>query len=796
MGTMTNRKRTKRNTETHSDGRPGYVGQNWSLSRIVTVDTGAAEIPELNVVGRPVPRIDGGMKTSGLQRFGADYYVPGMLHLKTIRSPHPHARVLNIDASAALEKPGVVAVITAANIKGMNRHGLAGPNRPSLIPVGDNVRYIGDPVALVAAETLELAEEAALLVKVDYEPLPAVFDPIEALEPTAPSLNYDRDDNIVSTYELERGDVEQALAESDVTIERTYRVPPQEHVQLEPEAGIATIDPDGYITIYAASQDPIYILRMVSQALAIPQNKIRVKSLASGGSFGVKSHVNVQVHLALAALVTKRPVKLVWTREESIMAHPHRHPAVLKYRLGANKEGRFTALDVDVVADSGAYPTSSKWVFNVMCNAVPGPYDFPHIRVQGKVVATNNPIKGTFRGYGDPQGFTPTEMTVDLLAKYLGMDPIELRLLNGHTEKSQPTQHGVQMDHPVMLRETIQQALEVAGPKPKPSRPEVKVGRGLACVMPSFDVAGGKWGAMAGTAANVEVLPDGNFVVRCGVSEIGVGITTVLAQVAAEEFGVDLKNVEIVFGDSLISPKAGPSVASRQAYTAGNAVRYACQKLRQRMIEIAARDLEVEPEQIFPAWGKFVVEGDSSRSMTVPEVAASMYNTGVDREAYHWFRATHAEYGHLYVTALVDLEVDLETGQIELLQVVNSHDTGKALNPLNVRGQLIGGGNQGIGWALMEDMQEQEGRIRAPSLTEYLTLTSMDIPPTYKVVIIEAPYPTGPYGAKGVGEHGMDSTPGAIMTAIHDATGIMMDEWPVKPEKLWRAIKSQANEQS
>jgi CO/xanthine dehydrogenase Mo-binding subunit len=771
------------------DGRPGLVGRDWSPSRIVPIDTRVMEIPELAVIGQPVPRIDGAMKTSGLQKFGADYYAPGMLHLKTVRSPHPHARVLKIDAGRALALPGVAAVITAADIRGTNRHGRAGPNRPALIPVGDNVRYIGDPVALVAAETLEQAEAAAEAVQVEYQPLPAVFDPALALEPGAPVLNYDRNDNIVSDYDLARGDVEAALAAAEMVIERTYRVPTQEHVQLEPEAGIAIIDPDGMLTIYAASQDPLYILRMVSEALGIPQTKVRVKSLAAGGSFGVKSHINVQVHLALAALVTQRPVKMVWTREESILAHPKRHPAVIRHRLGARRDGKFTALDVEVLADSGAYPASSKWVFKVLCNAVPGPYDFPNIRVRGKVVATNNPIKGTFRGYGDPQGFTPTEMSIDLLAAELGLDPVAIRLLNGHTQDSQPTQEGVHIDHPVMLGETVRQALEIAGPKPQASRPGVAVGRGISTVMPSFDVAGGKWGGMAGTAAAVEILPDGGIVVRCGVSEIGVGITTVLAQVAAEELGVDVKDVEIVFGDSLISPKAGPSVASRQAYTAGNAVRYACQKLRQRMIEIAARDLGVAPERIWHTWGKFVVEDEPARSMTIKQIGAAMYGTGIDREAYHWFRATHAEYGHLYVTALVDLEVDLETGQIEIVQVVNSHDTGKALNPLNVRGQLIGGGSQGIGWALMEDLLVKDGRILTPSLTEYLTPTSMDIPAYYKTVIIEAPYPTGPYGAKGVGEHGMDSVPGAILNAIHDATGIMVDEWPVTSERMWRALK-------
>jgi CO/xanthine dehydrogenase Mo-binding subunit len=603
-------------------------------------------------------------------------------------------------------------------------------------------------------------------------------------------LNYDRGDDLVSDYSLVRGDPEAALAASDVVIDRVYQVPTQEHVQLEPEAGLATIDPEGNLTVIAAGQDPIYVLRMISQALGVPQSKIRVRSIASGGSFGVKSHINVQVHLALAALVTGRPVKLAWTREESILAHPKRHPAEIRLRLGSTADGRFTALDAQILADSGAYPASSKWVFNVLCNAVPGPYDFPNIRVVGQVVATNNPIKGTFRGYGDPQGFTPTEMTIDLLAKRLGLDPVALRLKNGHTLQSQPTQHGVKLDHPVMLGETVRQALDIAGPKPEPSRPNVVVGRGLATVMPSFDVAGGKWGAMAGTGANVEILPDGNVVVRCGVSEIGVGITTVLAQVAAEELGVELERIQIVFGDSLNTPKAGPSVASRQAYTAGNAVREACRLLQQRMIEIAARDLEVTPAEVWHTWGRFVVEREPARSLTILQVAASMYNTGVDREAHYWFRASHAEYGHLYVTALADVEVDLETGQVEVLQVVNSHDTGKALNPLNVRGQLIGGGSQGLGWALMEDLIVRDGRILTPSLTEYLTPTAMDIPHAYKTVIIEAPYPTGPYGAKGVGEHGMDSVPAAVLNAIHDATGIMVSEWPVTPERLWAAMKS------
>lgn len=764
-----------------------------AVARVVPVETGVPRESELAVVGKPVARIDGPMKVSGLQRYGADYYFPEMLHVKVVRSPHAHAQVLKIDSSAASSQPGVVAVLTAADIQGENRTGLAGPHRPVLVPTGGKVRRVGDPVALVVALTAAQAENGAAKVDVQYQPLKAVFDPEDALLPDAPRLQDHLQDNVVGAYEFEQGQPDEALDSADYIVSAAFKVPSQEHAQLEPEAGVATIDPEGFITIYAASQDPIYVLRMVSESLGIPQSKLRVKSLPAGGSFGVRAHISVQAHLALAAQVTRHSVKLVWSREESILAHPKRHPARIKYRMGGDKHGRITVIDVDVLADSGAYETSSPWVFRTLCGGIPGPYDIPHIRVRGRVVATNNPVKGTFRGYGDPQGFTPTEIMVDLLAKRAGIDALEIRRNSGHTQDSQPTQHGVHIDHPVMLRATIDKALEAAGEKPAPSMPNRTVGRGIATVMPLFDTGGGQWGAMAGTAASLEILPDGGFVVRCGVSEVGVGITTVLAQIVSEEMGVPIESVSVVFGDSLASPKAGPSVASRQAYTAGNAVRRGCLQLRERMIEVAARDLGVEPERIWPAWGRFVVEGEPSRSISITELAFSMYNTGIDREARAWWRPEHAEYGHVYVTAVVDLEVDMQTGQIEILQVVNSHDTGKALNPLNVRGQLVGGGSQAIGWAIMEDLVVREGRIITPSLVEYLTPTSLDIPGVYRTVILEAPYPTGPYGAKGVGEHGMDVVPGAILNAIHDATGITLTEWPVTPERMWRAIREKAS---
>jgi CO/xanthine dehydrogenase Mo-binding subunit len=757
--------------------------------QVVPVETDVPRASELGVIGKPVPRIDGPMKVSGLQRYGADYYFPDMLFVKVVRSPHAHARVLGIDFSSAIKQPAVVSCISAEDIKGNNRTGLAGPHRPVLVPEGGNVHYIGDAVALVVARTAEQATDAARKVQVEYQPLKAVFDPAEALLPDAPQLQDHSQDNIVYTYDLEYGQPDEALEVAEHIVFSEFHVPSQEHVQLEPEAGVATIDQDGFITIYVASQDPMYVLRMVGESLGIPQSKLRVKALPAGGAFGGRAHIGVEVHLALAAQVTHHSVKLVWSREESILSSPKRHPAIIKYKMGGTKDGRIMVIDVDVITDSGAYETCSPWVLNVLCGGLPGPYDIPNIRVVGKAVATNNPISGAFRGYGDPQAFAVTEEMVDLFARETGNDPVQVRLASGHTQESTPTQHGVHIDHQVMLGEVVNQAMRIAGGKPESSSPSRKVGRGFATVLPLFDTAGAKWGPLAGTAASVEILPDGCVVVRCGVTELGVGITTVLAQIASEEMGVPMDEVGVVFGDSLTSPKAGPSVASRQAYAAGNAVRLACIQLRDRMVEIASRDLGVEREKILPTRGKFDVKGDPSKSISSRELAFSMYNTGINREAYVWWRPMHAEYGHVYVMAIVDLEVDLETGQIEILQVVNSHDIGRALNPLNVRGQLIGGGNQAIGWTIMENFVVEEGHVLSPSLVEYLTPTSLDIPGSYKTVLVEAPYPTGPYGAKGVGEHGMDAVPGAILNAIQDATGIMFTEWPVTSERLWRALQ-------
>jgi CO/xanthine dehydrogenase Mo-binding subunit len=771
---------TGKRQDSHEPGRSFHV---------IPVETEVPRASDLEVIGKPVPRIDGPMKVSGLQRYGADYSFPNMLFVKVVRSPHPHARVLGIDFSSALKQPGVASCISAEDIKGNNRTGLAGPHRPVLVPEGGMVRYIGDPVALVVAQTVEQATEAARKVKVEYQPIKAIFDPAEALLPDAPQLQDHSQDNIVSRYDLEYGQPDEALEVAEQIVFSEFHVPSQEHAQLEPEGGVATIDQEGFITIYVASQDPIYVLRMVSESLGIPQRKLRVKALPAGGAFGGRAHIGVEVHLALAAQVTHQSVKLVWSREESVLSSPKRHPARIKYKMGGTKDGRITVIDVDVLADSGAYETCSPWVLNVMCGGIPGPYDIPNIRVVGRAVATNNPISGAFRGYGDPQAFTVTEVMVDLFAKETGNDPVQVRMTSGHTRESTPTQHGVNMDHEVMLGEVVNHAIRIAGEKPESSSPSRKVGRGFSTVLPLFDTAGAKWGPLAGTAASVEILPDACVVVRCGVTELGVGITTVLAQIASEEMGVPMDDVHVVFGDSLTSPKAGPSVASRQAYAAGNAVYLACIQLRDQMVDIASRDLEVDREKILPTRGKFVVKGDPSKSISIHELALSMYRTGINRESHVWFRPEHAEYGHVYVMGIVDLEVDLETGQIEILQVVNSHDIGRVLNPLNVRGQLIGGGNQAIGWAIMENFVVEEGQILTPSLVEYLTPTSLDIPGSYKTVLVEAPYPTGPYGAKGVGEHGMDVVPGAILNAIYDATGIMFTEWPVTQERLWRAIQ-------
>ncbi|MEN8260700.1 MAG: xanthine dehydrogenase family protein molybdopterin-binding subunit [Pseudomonadota bacterium] len=742
----------------------------------------------LSVVGQPVRRVDAFEKVTGLLKYGIDLSTPDMLIACTKRSPYPHARILAIDTSRAELLPGVEAVVTAADVRGTNLHGIERQDQPVLVPLYDRVRMIGDPVAAVAARNREIAEEAVELIEVEYQELPVVATIEDALSPRAPLIHDGFERNVCSEYHYVRGNPDKILHESDVVVEDVFELPRQEHAYLEPEGGLAMIDAEGIITIAAGTQRPRFVLSAICEALGFSATKVRVVGTSTGGAFGGKADLSMQALIALLAHKTQKAVRLIWSRDESFLASTKRHPMIVHAKLGAMKDGRLAAFQADLLADGGAYASHSLRVAWAAGTYFPGPYHIPNLKIDAMSVFTNNPISGACRGSGQPQAVLVLESLMAEMSVRLEIDPVEFRLMNGLRMGMEPGSPRITLNYEPTLSQTLKQASEAAGPKPKSSILGKRIGRGIASAMPIFDISAEDGVDMRGVGASVELFPDGTALVRTGVPEIGNGITTVLVQVAAEELGLTLDKVSVLHGQTASTPDAGPVVASRQAYCSGNAVRLAAIDIRMRIMEVASEILNMPLESLEISGDYIIVPADAGRSVPLGEVTQVCHRSGVDLVGKAWFAASHADAGHTFMTSIADVEVDEETGQVRVLKLVNAHDSGRALNPLNVKGQLIGGAMMGLGYALLEDFETENGRIAfPPRLHDYLFPTSLDGPDTWAPVIIEHPYDTGPYGAKGVGEHGTDTTPAAIMNAIYDAIGTRVNRLPALPERVRQA---------
>lgn len=736
-------------------------------------------------VGKAVTRLDGLDLVTGRAKFSRDFTLPGMLHAKTVRSPHPHARVLRICTDKVFSLGSPVVVATARDIRGINRFGSPIADQPVLVAEGETVKLVGDPVALVAAETEEAALQAAKLVEVEYELLDAVTDPEVACLDTAPLIHKSR---FCGEYEYKRGDVEKGFNEADVVVERVFLTPRQEHAFIEPEGGVAYLEPDGTVVIYAALQDPFTVRAMVARALGIKEHKVRAIIPPIGGAFGGKQTISIHIHAALLATMTGRPVRLVWTREESFLMHPKRHPSRIKGKIGLRRDGRITAYSADILFDAGAYAAQSPGVIYWAGQHAAGPYYIPNLHISGRAVYTNNPISGAFRGFGAPQAVTALERILDVAAKEIGMDAAEVRRRNALVQGQEPGLREVVLDGRVTLIDTIDRALEVAGPPPSQQTESKKVGRGIACAMPQFDVSAEPIQDLRGTGAVVEMFRDGTAQVRIGVVEMGTGITTVLRQIVAEELSIPIDDVSIIFGDSQLAPKSGPTVASRSVYTCGNAVRSACKALRQRLVEKASEIFGVKSHLIRLEDGFVYIKDQKESGIRIADLADRAFYEGVNLTSNVWFVGEHAGAGHTFVTTIADVEVDTGTGEVRVLKLVICHDAGRALNPLNLRAQLLGGATQSLGWAVMEDMITDGGKLMTPSLAEYYVPTSMDIPDEMQVVVVEEPYPTGPYGAKGAGEFGCFTTAASVLNAVANALGIEFYKFPVTPDRVWEEL--------
>jgi len=770
------------------------------IERVKVKPLPKVDLPPLRQVGRPLRRVDSLGKAVGATVYAGDFSMPNMLHAKVLRSPLPSARIRRLDVERARSIPGVATVLTGRDLPGARlstdlpgqtgRKERAGSAAPVLAT--DVVRFQGEPIALVAAETEEIAEEAISAIELDLEELPGVFDPEEALKPGAPKVY--GEDNVVARWRIRKGDLEKGMAEADLIVENTFRMPFVEHAYLEPEAGVAWVDDQGVINIRLCTQ-VVEHFRSVAKALGIPQNKVRIHGTMVGGGFGGKEDVTVEIFLALLARETKRPVKLVYTREESFVAQSKRHPFVITHRTGVKRDGRITAAEIRMIADSGAYPYLTPYVLLYATAMATGPYRIDNVSVESVAAATNQPFTSAFRGFGGPQAALAYEQQMDEIARKLGLDPLAVRRVN-YLKKGDETATGQRITSEVWLEETATRAIAGLG-EPTPSTKRRKVGRGFASYFQSY----GRITWFHDTSrAWVGLELDGTVTIRCGVPDIGAGQVNSLCQIAAELLGVPLERVTVYATDSALTPLAGTSTATRQLYMSGNAVYKAASVVRENLIGRAAKHFEVDEGAIDLADGRAFVVGDEARSIPLDELASACAADGIPLSNLALFKAPFTDgidpetgQGDIWPdftfgAQAVEVAVDTETGEVEIIKSVACHDVGRAINPAAVRGQIIGGSHQGLGYALMEEYIVKDGITQTPSLAEYLIPTSCDFPTT-EAIILESGSGIGPFGAKGIGEPSLTPAAPAVANAVADALGIRIHEVPLTPERVLAAIK-------
>jgi CO/xanthine dehydrogenase Mo-binding subunit len=750
-------------------------------------------------IGESVRRVDALGKVTGETLYPGDINFPNQAYMKILFAQRPHAVIRKLDTTKAEALDGVIAVFTAKDVP-VNEYGLIMPDQPVLCgpgsskPYSDRVRFIGDQVAIVVAETEEIAMQGRDLIEVEYEDLPVITDPLEARMPSAFVLHPERDSNIFCHYRIRKGDVEVAFSQAEVIIENEYRTPAQEHAYLQPEAGLSYIDEQGRITVEVAGQWTHEDQHQIAHALDLPQDRIRVIYPAIGGAFGGREDMSIQIVLALATwrLHQKgidRPVKIIWNREESIIGHHKRHAYIIKTRWGAMKDGKVVAAEVEVVADGGAYAyTSTKVMGNatLMCT---GPYEIPHVKVDSYAVYTNNIPGGAFRGFGGPQGAFAAESQMNHLAETLGLDSVEVRMRNVLRDDTLLSV-GSPLPKGVSLPEVIQAAAVKAGwqetpdgwssPKSQPVsdlpnagikqtqiqegslfsntqaiEPHLKRGIGFAC---SYKNVGFSFGFPERCWAAIELHGGTEIervIARHAGADVGQGAHTVFAQMAAESVGVPLEKVELVVSDTAMTGDSGSASASRMTFMAGNAIKGAA--------DIA---LEKWRNEDRPAIGEFIYNPPRTTPFD-PETGQCNPN-----------------FAYGYVAQAVLVEVDTETGHIRIVDVICADDVGRALNPQQIEGQIEGAVVQAAGYVVLENFIQKDGYVLTPHLSTYLIPSVLDIPERVHSLIIEYPDPIGPWGVRGMAEMPFLPLAPAVISAVHDATGVWFNEFPLIPERV------------
>ncbi|BAJ62613.1 xanthine dehydrogenase family protein molybdopterin-binding subunit [Anaerolinea thermophila] len=766
------------------------------------------------VIGASVPRLDVREKVTGAAVYADDIqFGPGLLHCRVKRSPIPHGIIKRIDTSKAEKLPGVKVVVTGADFP--DRIGLYLKDRH--IFARDRVRFIGEPVAAVAAVTEEIAEKALELIDVEYEELPGVFDPVYGASPEAPLLHpelgtYEYPNfifpkpgtNIANHFKIRKGDTEAAWPQCAAIVEHTFRIPHVQHVPIEPHVAVAKAEENGQVTLWASTQSPFAQRALIAKALHIPESKLRVIAPFVGGGFGCKAGVTMEaIPVAVALKLPGYPIKLRLTREEEFYTNFVRQGLVIKIKVGCDKDGNLLALENTMYWDGGAYTEYGVNVTRAGGYSSTGPYDIPNVKTDSMCVYTNHPVGGAYRGFGMAELHTGIDQAMDMLAEKIGMDRVEFFKKNcirgGDVLATGMVIHDVGIEDCI---DAVAKDLNW-GVKEKPSGPNKVRGKGIALAW--------KAPAMppnAGSSAIVKLNADGTVDVSVGGQEIGQGTFTVMAQIAAETLGVPYENVRVTGPiDTRYSPYEWQTVASRLTWSMGNAVRNAALDARQKVLNVVAEAWQQDPKELDIKNG-YVISYRTEDTMPLKDVVVygipkpndqgwiggpivgtgsfmPTYVTGLDPETGQGDRAVVH-----YTTGAqgVDLEVDLETGQITILKAVSAFDVGKAINPELVKQQMEGGMVQGLSSAIFEECKLEKGVMRNPSFVDYRIATAIDVPPIMDTFIIEHAQDDGPFGARGIGEHPLVPSIAAVASALRDALGIRITNPPFSAEKVYLAL--------
>jgi len=741
----------------------------------------------MSYLGRSVKRIDALGKVTGETRYPGDINLPNQVYMKILFAKRPHAIIKSIDTSLTEALDGVIAVYTAKDVP-VNEYGLIMPDQPVLCGPGsdklhaDRVRFVGDQVALVIAETEEIAAKGRELIKVVYEDLEVVTDPIDAKRDGGVWLHPEMKSNIICQYRIRKGDLEAGFEEADVVIEGEYHTPAQEHAYLQPEAGLGYIDSEGRVCVEVAGQWTHEDQEQIAHALDLPLEKVRVIYPAIGGAFGGREDMSVQIVLALAAWRLsqrgiQRPVKIIWSREESIIGHHKRHPYIIRTRWGAKRDGKVVAADVEIVADGGAYAyTSTKVLGNatLMCT---GPYEIPNVKVDSCVVYTNNIPSGAFRGFGGPQGAFAAETQMNRLADAIGMDAVEIRMRNILRE-GDLLSVGTPLPEGVSLQKVVKHCAQKSGwqntkqgfnrskglhldsrEMSHKGKEHLKYGIGFAC---AFKNVGFSFGAPERSWSTVELhggVDIEQVILHNAGADVGQGAHTVFRQMAADSIGVSHEKVELIVSDTAQTDDSGSASASRMTFMAGNAIKGAC--------EIALKKWRDEER---PAIGTYEYRPPS----TTPYNPKTGYS--------------NPNFSYGYVAQAVEVELDMETGHIKIIDVTSADDVGKALNPQQIEGQIEGAVVQAAGYTILENFQQIDGYVQTEYLSTYLIPTVLDVPDRVRSLILEYPDPIGPWGARGMAEMPFLPLAPAIIAAVHDATGVWFLDFPLTPERVLRGV--------